>query len=38
MTEITLTPMTYVVNNLTWLGIGVLLTVMMAIASQGDGF
>ena len=38
MAEITLTPMMYVVNNLTWLAVGVLLTVMMLIAARGDGF
>ena len=38
MAEITLTPMMYMVNNLTWLAAGVLLTLMMIIAARGDGF
>ena len=38
MAEITLTPILYVINNLTWLAAGVMLTLMMIIAARGDGF
>jgi hypothetical protein len=38
MAEITLTPILYVINNLTWLAVGVMLTLMMIIAARGDGF
>lgn len=38
MPDLVISPLMYMVNNLTWLAAGVLLTLMMIIAAKGDGF
>ena len=38
MPDLVISPLMYMVNNLTWLAAGVLLTLMMIMAAKGDGF